>query len=323
MNNDVEPASKIMKKLKFRGYDVFRVMLSIVLIVAASLKAYQLMTEPSLMIGSGWFNGLLSSRLIKTLEIVFELIFGIWLLIGLYPNITRKVTIGFLISLLIVALYKTFDGSSTCGCFGKIEVNPWYMVIFDITNIFLLLYLKPKKHIVGGIKQRHTVKIIAILTVCSAISIPTIYISYEDVGKRSFTEGLRSINNKITIVKPEFWINKKLPIMSHIQSNMRLTSGRFVLVMYKPHCPPCIEKMPTYRNLARKLKSNQSKTKVVLVNVGQDRNNKYKNNKDYEDCFFANLSTDCIWNTRTPLALVVENSVVLKILSTPKKNEKI
>jgi hypothetical protein len=63
-----------------RGYAVVRTSAALLLLVAASLKAYQLATEPVL--GSG----LLESRWFLIGVVEFELFFGLWLLSGMLPS---------------------------------------------------------------------------------------------------------------------------------------------------------------------------------------------------------------------------------------------
>ena len=69
------------------GYDVVRIVLGLVLLVAVALKGHQLATEPVAE------TGLLTSRWFLIAVVEFELFFGLWLLGGLLPKWTSRVAL--------------------------------------------------------------------------------------------------------------------------------------------------------------------------------------------------------------------------------------
>ncbi|MBN2022776.1 MAG: hypothetical protein JW809_08260 [Pirellulales bacterium] len=108
------------------GYDVVRALLGLLLLAAAVLKAHQLATEPVL--GAG----LLDSRWVLIATVEFELFFGLWLLAGLLPRLTWAAAIGCFVLFAGVSLHKALSGAASCGCFGRVEVNPWYTCTLDV-----------------------------------------------------------------------------------------------------------------------------------------------------------------------------------------------
>lgn len=119
------------------GYVVVRLALGLVLLLAAGLKAHQLSTGP---VGETW---LLDSRWFLIAVVEFELLFGLWLLAGIYPRLTWKVAVATFAWFAAVSLYLALSGQASCGCLGRVPVNPWYMLGFDAAATLALLCCRP------------------------------------------------------------------------------------------------------------------------------------------------------------------------------------
>ena len=120
------------------GYDVVRIGLGLLLLTAAALKGHQLATEPVAE------TGLLTSRWFLIAVVEFELFFGLWLMAGLWPKWTWRATLLCFGGFACVALYKALSGEASCGCFGKVPVNPWYTLIVDLCTVAALLVWRPE-----------------------------------------------------------------------------------------------------------------------------------------------------------------------------------
>ena len=131
------------------GYDVIRIALGLLLLVAAGLKGHQLATEPVAE------TGLLTSRWFLIAAVEFELVFGLWLLLGLYPRRTWQVALLCFGGFACVSLSKALSGDSSCGCFGKVPVNPWYTLLLDLAAVAALLYRRPPTGSILGAAQRY------------------------------------------------------------------------------------------------------------------------------------------------------------------------
>ena len=122
---------------RLAAYDVVRIVLGLVLLTAAASKGHQLATEPvaaTSLFTSRWF-------LIGVVE--FELFFGLWLLAGLYPRSTWVTALLCFGGFACVSLYKALSGEASCGCFGKVSVNPWYTLMLDTAAVAALLCWRP------------------------------------------------------------------------------------------------------------------------------------------------------------------------------------
>ncbi|MBN1796145.1 MAG: hypothetical protein JW804_05685 [Sedimentisphaerales bacterium] len=107
----------------------------LLLIVAAVLKAHQILTEP--VISKGFWE----SWLFFVIQIPLELGLGIWLVSGLFKKPGwLLVTIAFA-GFIAVTMYKAITGQESCGCFGRIVVDPQITLFAMDVPLFLLLVI--------------------------------------------------------------------------------------------------------------------------------------------------------------------------------------
>lgn len=123
------------------AYGVLRVALGCILLTAAGLKAHQVATDPLVFLGGGW----LESRPVVALAIGFEVFLGLWLVSGIYATAGWKAALACFTVFAGVSLYKAISGSATCGCFGRMEVNPWWTFSFDVTVVMALGFCRLQK----------------------------------------------------------------------------------------------------------------------------------------------------------------------------------
>ena len=137
-----------MRTLEFNGvssgstpYHVLRVLLGLMLVAAGGLKALQLATEPVVA------RGIFESRWVLLVAIEIELLLGLLLLVGLYPQQTRRAAMLLFGLLAGVALTKILSGESSCGCFGTMRLSPWFALAqvaqFLANPIFFGRFLGP------------------------------------------------------------------------------------------------------------------------------------------------------------------------------------
>jgi hypothetical protein len=118
-------------------WTVCRYLLGAVLITAAVLKAYELATLP--LLGAG----LLNQRWLLVAAVEVEVVFGGWLLIGPGGRWTWVTTWILWLAFLGIAGYEAVTGAGSCGCFGRVHVNPWYTASFDLAVLVALPFCRP------------------------------------------------------------------------------------------------------------------------------------------------------------------------------------
>lgn len=75
--------------------------------------------------------------------IQLELLLGGWLLLGLRPLGARWLAGAVFLGFAVVSGYAAMTGQSNCGCFGKLEVSPWYAFGLDVTVLAALALARP------------------------------------------------------------------------------------------------------------------------------------------------------------------------------------
>ncbi|MFT3879401.1 MAG: DUF1573 domain-containing protein [Gemmatales bacterium] len=101
--------------------------------MTAALKMHGIVTDPY---GQDNF---LALPWLQILTIEIEVILGLWLLSGFASNIAWFTTLAFFILLAGFSFTLASQGQSSCGCFGKVEVNPWYTFALDVGIVIVML----------------------------------------------------------------------------------------------------------------------------------------------------------------------------------------
>ena len=113
--------------------------LGTLLIVAAALKAHQLLTEPVAN------TDIWSYRPVLILLVECELALGLWLLSGLLPRLAWLTALACFSFFCVVTLYKALTGAASCGCFGSVSVPPWITLLsIDLPAVLALTLFRPQ-----------------------------------------------------------------------------------------------------------------------------------------------------------------------------------
>jgi hypothetical protein len=105
-------------------------MAAIVLVLAGGLKTQELLSG----LAMSWPMIFLTA---------FEVLFGVWLLLGLYPRWTRLLALACFAAFLNAAFLKGLQRQPSCGCFGTAPVQPWFAVALDALMVGGLLLSPP------------------------------------------------------------------------------------------------------------------------------------------------------------------------------------
>ncbi len=122
-----------------KGQVATRVLLGLLLLSAAGLKAQALLT------GAASANALVLSPRAQIGLIEVEAFFGVWLLSGRVGRLGWAAAIGLFTVLAGVSLYLGLDGQPSCGCFGRLPVNPWFTLILDLAAVAALVVWRPRR----------------------------------------------------------------------------------------------------------------------------------------------------------------------------------
>jgi hypothetical protein len=131
------------------------VVLGLFLLAAAGLKAYGLTLDP--VDPDSFFAS--PRLLLATVEI--EVLLGLWLLSGWALRASWVAALGFFGILTCVSLYSALIGQESCGCFGRVPVNPWFTFVLDGASCATLGYFRPsgKSDLAGFVWRSGALKI--------------------------------------------------------------------------------------------------------------------------------------------------------------------
>jgi len=282
-------------------FDVIRIALGIVLLTAAGLKAYALATGP---VPGG---GMLGSRPFLIGAVEFELFLGLWLVVGLGAYAAWAVAVATFGSLAAVSFYHGVAGSAGCGCFGRLDIDPWHMFLFDACAVCALLRWPPPVRVArsvvnSGEGRREAwsfVGAVACLGILAALWMNSFVPAV--VGDDGSIDG----GDALVVLDPSEWVGKKLPLLRHIDVGGRITAGRWRLLLYHHGCADCRKVIDRYAASP----GGPAAPRTVLVAVppfGEEDAAAAAGRAD----FLSGRLSDRRWFVRTPAELILQDGVV-------------
>jgi hypothetical protein len=218
---------------------ICRYLLGAVLVTAAVLKAYELATLP--LLGAG----ILNQRWLLAAVVEVEIVFGGWLLIGEGGRRTWACTGLLWLVFLGVAGYEAVTGAGSCGCFGRVHVNPWYTASFDLAVVLVLPFCRPRDglRMSGGEWRLAAVGVIAITGAAFGI-----WDLYRYSPGRLRGDGLTFADGTV-VLEPEKWVGQPFVLANYIDVGPQITRGDWIVLLYRYDCEHCQRAVPRYAAL--------------------------------------------------------------------------
>jgi thiol-disulfide isomerase/thioredoxin len=270
--------------------DIVLKILAIILLIAAVLKGWQLITEPVAN------NSIWTYRPFLILTVEFELALAIWLLSSLFKKAAWLASLLCFSVFSVITLYKGITGAESCGCFGSIHVNPWITLFaIDLPAVLSLALFRPKgENLLAwpSIPRFATAAAVGLLVL--GITAPVL----------AFNEP-PTITSSYEVLEPETWVGRKLPILEHIDIGKQLEKGIWLILLYHHDCPDCAAAIPKYEQMARDMAGNEDFLRIALIEVppyGQRPIN------DNSPCKLGRLTDTKEWFVTTPAVALLTNS---------------
>jgi hypothetical protein len=130
----------VTRKRAFRlpgGFVVVRWLLGMLLLAAAALKV------AGLGVAAVGPIGIFSSPAFQVGVVGFEVFLALWLLSGRNLIGSWLMALGAFVAFAGVNLYLAWIGQASCGCFGRLSVNPWYVLGLDVGILVALVAARP------------------------------------------------------------------------------------------------------------------------------------------------------------------------------------
>ncbi|MFO7907698.1 MAG: MauE/DoxX family redox-associated membrane protein [Planctomycetota bacterium] len=306
------------------AYDIVRVCLAGVLLLAAGLKGYQLTTEPIL------GTGLLDSRWFLIALVEFELLFGLWLLANIRPQWTRRASIGCFAVFAAVSLYQALAGAASCGCFGRVAVNPWYTFVMDGAAVLALLRWQPKRGLSrisdgeGGLVPL-PLRGPIVLVIWLLVGVLAVFAMATSQPAVLAESGIIIGDNSVVILEPERWIGKRFPLLPFIEDapgqvqpgerplQEQLSEGIWVVLLYHHDCPECREAIAGYEQLAASSAADANALRLALIEVPPYDETDSLRRLSNVPCALGRLSDKREWFVETLVEMTAESARVRRI----------
>lgn len=120
-----------------KGWHVVRVALGLLLLGAVVLKAHGLAIDP-------WSeDSFLWSPRLQFAALEVESLLALCLLSAWRPGLAWAGSLAFFTVVGGISLYQALAGQRSCGCFGQVEVHPWFTLMIDISAVGALCIWRP------------------------------------------------------------------------------------------------------------------------------------------------------------------------------------
>jgi len=221
---------------------------------------------------------------------------------------------GFAVASLVLAT----GGAISCGCFGKVQVHPWFTFVLD-TAVALGVWLLPRSHSLPLIRFRAPggwlLPAAGAASIALGGTLTIVMVGSPSVTMRS-DEGLILGRGSLIALKPEAWLGRKLPLLRYIESGsypVDVMVGNWLVVLYQHDCSHCQGLIPRVRAWAIR----EPEARVALVEVPP-----YASPADFgageptsgqKRVVAGRLSGSHDWFVQTPTLIELQDGVVRRI----------
>jgi hypothetical protein len=268
--------------------------LGLLLLTAAVLKGHELLTTPMAN------TDLWSNRYFLIFQVEFELALGIWLLSGLFKRAAWLAAVVCFGLFCCVTLYKGLIGAASCGCFGKVHVNPWITLFaIDLPATMLLFCFFPhmSKNKDCVLPQNYLHYIVHTTVV---IFMSTIILSFSGANLSSF-ENAKAISKGY-----EYNINKYAFFKKPSETGYKL------VLLYKRDCPNCIKAINIINRMSNDKVVKNGVLNIFLVEIppfGMQQ-------VECDELIVLGLLVNSVSKERSPKIVFMKNNFVYDVWNT-------
>lgn len=292
------------------GWQVLRVILSLTLLAAALFKVHELSTTPYL--------DKFPPRWVMIVFTELEILFALWLFFvpKRLTQITWFATLGLFSFFTCVTLYKALIGAESCGCFGRVEINPWYTLIFDSTVVAALFYWRPRGlalSLVGMPLAALPKQFLVVGLFWLLLAIPAAVAMGRYQPAQVVESGEILGDSQFVVLEPEKWVGKPCPLLSHIDIGDRLSEGEWIVLLFHHDCPDCQDVIPVYASLSCEFSNEGKSRQIALIEIPPFDNLNEIGHTKISSCVKARMSESREWFVEAPVEIRLSQGVVTGI----------
>lgn len=232
---------------------------------------------------------------------------GLLVLSGVYWRQVRWLTLLLFLAFALYSLILALNGAASCGCFGPIEIHPWWTLVLDVAVVLGLLFSnrQPSIHTVdeSPVQWPPATTWPSVTIAIAGLAIMATALVVWQGNRQSASAGnlSQSTAGDVVILNPTDWIGQPLPIAKLI--DVDLSHGEWIVLLHRHDCPECQAAIRRYERLA----SESSDQRVALVEVPP-----YGEADDTTpSCRIARLSDERTWFVTTPVEIQLVDGMVV------------
>jgi hypothetical protein len=239
------------------------VSLSLLLLTAAFLKGYELYAAP-LPEASVW-----GSRTLRIAAVEAEGFLGLWLLSGVWGSRARWAALVAFHVFFTMSLSRALAGEESCGCFGRVPIDPRWTAALDLVAILALWRWRPAALPsplggeglgVRGPAGSRSLRIAAFLLLFLVVGVPGGIVL---AARWPEIDG----DGSVVVLKPEQWVGRRCPLLPYADIGDELSQGRWLVVLDHHNCPHCREVVPAYEAKARAAVADPVAARIAFLAV--------------------------------------------------------
>jgi len=287
-------------------YRSIEILLGLVLLVAAGLKAHQLFSRSVMPL-----FGLIHAELLLVGVIQAELLLSIWLLVGGFIRLRFTITLICFSLFATLASFESLHALPSCGCFGNLKVPPAIMAFVDVCAVVALWSFRPRRiGIVVDFHSHYALFAGALFAAGASAALWTSYLlakPFMDISSLPTGGG-----SSLVILQPRLWLNKPFALFDEIDGSDPLRRGRWLVMFYHYDCESCLKAIRHYRLSAFDATEDGPRLAFIAVPpaapLGEDP---VPTASTY---LHLSLRPDHDWLATTPIVVALENGRVLSAI---------
>jgi hypothetical protein len=272
----------------------------VVLLTATILKSHQLLTEPILS------RGFWESWHFFLIQIPLELGLSIWLLSALFRKGAWLVALVAFGAFIGFTLHKGLIGAASCGCFGRVHVNPWItLTAIDIPLFLALLVFRPVGYKLlppPWPSAKHFFSVAIPTLIILGILVPSLALNRPPEKTDTYE-----------ILSPMEWAGQEMPLFNNIDIGDVISEGISFTLFYHHDCPNCQEAVPMYDQMARDYEVFDQGIQFAFIEgppYGQPEDNIIPSETI---CFTGQLDEEKEWIFVSPLMVLTMDGIVVNV----------
>lgn len=276
--------------------------LGLVLLAAALLKSHEFVVSSALE------SRIAGGRALAFVAIMVECILGLSLLSNLYTRPLWWCATCVFTLFSVVSFYKAISGYGSCGCFGKLPVDPWWTFTFDCLALTLLLatrsrasesrvYLRPYRPIIGS---------------ALAFGAAVVGTSFLLAPESSLAAIQESEPGSLVILDTEQWVNQPFPLYEFIDDADEIKQGNWAVLLYHHDCPICQSAIDELRQLLSASEFSKRFPRIAFVAMPPFDNATQPEKATLTAWIERQLSPSREWFVEAPALIVIRDGIVLE-----------